>query len=215
VTVQAVPHERQLLVLEVAGYGRVDARVERASEHHFSLALFLGPDTGLELSGEQWGAIEFTTPRGLARIEGVVHELQPEIDVYGFERSLDAALMQRRDFVRVDAVLPVRLWRFDADESADPIREHEPLELNTLNLSGNGMLINGAHPFRLGEAFWFELPLPEGHPVEGRGRFVRDDGEGRLGGQIEEVTEKSRDRLVRHVFERQRKERVTAAWDRR
>lgn len=207
-TPAAVPHERQLLVLEVAGFGRTDARVERASEHHFSLALFLAPDSGFELSGEQWGAIEFTTPRGLARIEGVVRTLDESADLYGFERSLDAALVQRRDFVRVDGVLPVRLWHCDDED--DPIQALEPLEANTLSISGNGLLINGVSGFELGQAFWFELPLPDGHAVEGRGRFVRDAGHERLGGQIEHVTEKSRDRLVRHVFECQRKERLTA-----
>ncbi len=210
-SVTAVPHERQLLVLEVAGFGRVDARVERASEHHFSLALFLAPDSGFELSGEQWGSIEFTTPRGLAHIEGVVQALDESVDLYSFERSLDAALVQRRDFVRVETVLDVRLWHCDDED--DPIQVLEPLEANTISLSGNGMLINGAYGFHLGETFWFELPLPDGHVVEGRGRFVRDDGEDRLGGQIEQITEKSRDRLVRHVFERQRKERLTNSWD--
>ena len=214
-TPAAVPHERQLLTLEVAGHGRTDARVERASEHHFSLALFLSPDAQFELTGEQWAAIEFTTPRGLARIEGVVRTLDEGVDLYGFERSLDAALVQRRDFVRVDTVLPLLLWRDDPEDEGDPMHETEPIEANTLNLSGNGMLIHGARGFGLGHAFWFELPLPDGHVVEGRGRFVRDDGDGRLGGQIEEVTEKGRDRLVRHIFECQRKHRLTAAWDQR
>ncbi len=214
-TSPAVPHERQLLTLEVAGYGRTDARVERASEHHFSLALFLAPDAQLELAGEQWAAIEFTTPRGLARIEGVVRALDEGVALYGFERSLDAALVQRRDFVRVDTVLPVLLWRDDPEDEGDPTSETEAIEANTLDLSGNGMLIHGARGFGLGQAFWFELPLPDGHVVEGRGRFVRDVGEGRLGGQIEEITEKGRDRLVRHIFECQRKDRLTVAWDRR
>ncbi|HEY6780364.1 MAG TPA: PilZ domain-containing protein [Thermoleophilaceae bacterium] len=207
-TTAAVPHERQLLVLEVAGFGRTDARVERASEHHFSLALFLVPGSDFELAGEQWAAIEFTTARGLARIEGVVRALDESVDLYGFERSLDAALVQRRDFVRVDAVLGVRLWHCDDED--DPIQALEPVQANTLSISGNGLLINGASGFGLGDTFWFELPLPDGHAVEGRARFVREAGADRLGGQIEHVTEKSRDRLVRHVFECQRKQRLSA-----
>jgi PilZ domain len=213
VSVTAVPHERQLLVLEVAGFGRVDARVERASEHHFSLALFLAPDAGFELSGEQWGSIEFTTPRGVARIEGVVRKLDESVDLYAFERSLDAALVQRRDFVRVDTALEVRLWHCDDED--DPIQALEPVESHTISLSGGGMLVADASGFYLGQTFWFELPLPDSHVVQGRGRFVRDAGEDRLGGQIEQITEKSRDRLVRYVFERQRLDRLTSSWDER
>ena len=192
----AGPEPHQHVMLDVPGRGRIEARVEEVADGHLTLALFMPLDTEFGVVGEHDAVLEFTTRRGLHRLEGLVREAGPEAEVLDFERRIEPALVQRRDFARADAVVPVRVWVDEGDE----------VQAHTLNVSGNGMLLNGVDGLAIGDVFWFELELADA-PLGGRGRVVREDGDGRQGVTID-IPERGRDRLVRFVFDRQRRERL-------
>ena len=190
------PQPFQHVMLDVPGLGRLEARVEWVAHGNLTLALFMPLDGEPGLMEGHEAVIEFTSERGLHRIEGLVREAGPEADVLDFERRLEPALLQRREFARADAVVPVRVWLDEGDE----------VEAFTLNVSGGGLLLNGAEALSIGDVVWFELELGDA-PLGGRARVVREDADGGRGLQID-VPEKGRDRLVRFVFDRQRRERL-------
>jgi c-di-GMP-binding flagellar brake protein YcgR len=196
VTPDSGPQPFQHVMLDVPGLGRLEARVEWVADGNLTLALFMPLESELGPWDELEAMIEFTSERGLHRIEGLVREAGPEADVLDFERRIEPALVQRRQYARADAVIPVRVWSDGGEE----------LDAFTLNVSGGGLLLNGGEALSIGDVVWFELELGD-VPLGGRARVVREDADGGRGLQID-VPEKGRDRLVRFVFDRHRKERL-------
>jgi c-di-GMP-binding flagellar brake protein YcgR len=200
------------VVLEAVGWGKANGRVEEVTGDWLSVALFLPPSSDFPKTGEREAVLEFTTARGVHHVTGVIRELQPEIDLVAFEeRGGSGEIVQRREFVRVDAIQPLRIW-LDTHAGTGEDGERE-FRTNTINVSGNGMLIKGVPGLHHGASFWFELLLAEELIVEGCARAVRDCGGGKWGVRIEEIPERSRDRLIHFIFDRQRRERMTAAWE--
>jgi PilZ domain-containing protein len=196
----------QDVVVEVPGMGRLAARVTDVVGKRVGLSLFLPPGDSLRVSGAQDAVIEFAAPRGIYRIVGIARDLAGDGLTLHFHQELDPALIQRREFARADAIVPVQVWPRDG--------YGEPIATNTLNLSGNGMLLNGVDIMRPGDGFRFVLDLPdEGEPIDAHARVVREGPHGQRGCAFETVPEDDRERIVRFVFERQRLERLTAAWE--
>jgi c-di-GMP-binding flagellar brake protein YcgR len=196
----------QLVVLEAVGWGKANGRVEEVTGDWLSVALFLPPSSDFPKTGEHEAVLEYTTQRGVHHVKGVLRELQPEIDLVVFEERSTTEVVQRREFVRVDSIQPLRVWL--GEEGAE--RE---FRTNTINLSGNGMLVKGIPGLGHGDVFWFELRLAEDQAIEGRARAMRDCGDGKWGCRIEEIPERSRDRLIHFIFDLQRRERMTASWE--
>jgi hypothetical protein len=208
VTTEVVLELEQDVVIELPGMGRVQARVSDVHGKRVALSLFVPPGESLRITGAQDAVIEFAAPRGIYRVVGIARDLAGDGLTLHFHQELDPALIQRREFARADAIVPVRIWPSEG--------YGEPVETNTLNLSGNGMLLNGVEMLRPGDGFRYELDLPdEGEPIEGHGRVAREGPRGQRGCAFETITDGDRERVVRFVFERQRLERLTAAWEER
>jgi len=111
----------------------------------------------------------------------------------------DAAHVQRREFVRAQAECPVEVTLPD-----------RPLSLSThsLDISGNGLLVACPYELELGERVIFSLQTaPDRDPISGSGRVRRGDRRGELGIEIEQISGGDRRRLVRFVFECERRDR--------
>lgn len=188
------------VTLELPELGRLPARVEAAGEGWVTLALFVRPQTPIAWLEQPHGSIECVTARGVERVDGSVAP-----DGAGLEASIrlelesEPRVEQRRDFVRVDATVPISV----AVGSPDAPR----VETHATNLSGSGFLVAGPPGLAPGDVLWFSLELPDGRPpVEGRARVVREADGRRKGCTIEEIDERWRELLVRFTFDRQRAE---------
>ena len=105
-------------------------------------------------------------------------------------------LIQRREFVRVSVPRRVRLddlWGVVVDA-------------HSVNLSGGGMLVSALQAFELDAELRFCLALgAELPPVQGLGRVVRCSEDDKLGIVFTEISALDRERLIRFIFDRQRR----------
>jgi hypothetical protein len=187
----------QDVYLTVGDLGSMNARVVNTSEDQMLLTLPRDlRHAGPALAGRE-ASVQFSNRRGVMRLEGRV----PEKGFIGgrlrFTASGAPELIQRRNFVRVDAVIPVR-YR--------PRSELSPMtEAQALNVSGGGFLLAPPHQIGLGvrTRFWLQLD-EEQEPVTALGTAVRQTDSGAMGIRFDDIEETERQRLVRWVFARER-----------
>lgn len=143
-------------------------------------------------------SIQYTNRRGVCRVDGQAHE-EPEVGVLRVDHTGNVVLIQRREFVRVDATVPVRYSPVGSDGWT--------AETTTVNVSGGGFMVSGREALRIGEAVSFVLELDgdtrDAGPLEALGRVVRETNAG-LGVEVEHIDERERERLIRWVFARER-----------
>jgi PilZ domain len=137
--------------------------------------------------------VELSSGRGIYRHSGTLRadrEGTLSIDLTG-----EVERIQRREFVRVDAHVPVEVRGID-----------EPLggETTTLDVSGGGIRISDPWTLPLGLDVRVELSLPDGEPVCALGRVVRAAAEGEKGISFEDLARPDEDRLIRFIRERER-----------
>jgi c-di-GMP-binding flagellar brake protein YcgR len=113
--------------------------------------------------------------------------------------------VQRREFVRVRANVRVSVTTQQSAES---------LELESVNLSGNGLVLArpqaGSPPLELDTLVWLEIPIDDGEdPIEARGAVVREGPRGSLGVRFDYIREADQDRLVRYLFRQERRQLKT------
>jgi hypothetical protein len=193
----------QDVYLTVGDLGSTNARVVNSKETQFLLTLpqdvrHAGPD----FAGRD-ASVQFSNRRGVMRIEGRVPEKGYIGDRLRFEASGKPKLIQRRDFVRVDAVVPVK---YQPRGELSPVRD-----AHALNVSGGGFLLAPPHEVGLGvnTRFWLELDGEE-DPVSAIGTAVRQTESGAMGIRFDDIDEGDRERLVRWVFARERLARQIA-----
>ena len=180
----------------------IDARVKHAGIGSLLLRLEQGDSDPVELLMDEPVSIEFTNRRGVCRLLGrakaTVGDSALRVDSTGV-----IELIQRRDYVRVEAFVPVTYqpdgpggWTATA---------------HTLDVSGGGFQITEAEGLRLGDMLRFTLELGEGeNPLQAVAEAVREAGEGAFGMRFVEILERDRQRLVRWVFARERLARQIA-----
>lgn len=143
-------------------------------------------------------AIQYTNRRGICRIDGAAHRAQG-VTMLRVDHTSKVQLIQRREFVRVDAMLPVT---------------YRPIgitgwtaETTTINVSGGGFMISGRQALRMDQIMEFTLTLDgdgaEAGPLDVVGQVVREMPGG-LGIRITQIDERERERLIRWVFARER-----------
>ena len=143
-------------------------------------------------------AIQYTNRRGICRIDGAAHRAQG-VTMLRVDHTSKVQLIQRREFVRVDAMLPVT---------------YRPIgitgwtaETTTINVSGGGFMISGRQALRMDQIMEFTLTLDgdgaEAGPLDVVGQVVREMPGG-LGIRITQLDERERERLIRWVFARER-----------
>jgi c-di-GMP-binding flagellar brake protein YcgR len=132
-----------------------------------------------------------------------------------FEAEDAAEVMQRRQFVRVQAPRPIALAAGEEpDAAAEPGAGEAPIGAHTIDLSGGGMLISGAHELAEGDTVRFSMTLGHGEtPIAGMARVVRVRDDGRRALTFEQIDERDRQRLIRYIFECMRTARAKTRGD--
>jgi PilZ domain len=138
-------------------------------------------------------AVEYKTGRGIQRYGGIL-----QIDSGETLRVVthgEVERVQRREWARVDAILPIRIKGVD-----EPIEG----ETQTLNVSGGGVLVKDKWNMPLGIDVRIEL-RPEGgsEPIRALGRVVRVASPEEKGIRIDSISREDEERLVRLVRERE------------
>ena len=179
------------------------ARVKDASTGSFLLRLDRGvAGDPLELLEDKVVSLEFTNMRGVCRIPGQAEPAVGE-SVLRVEATGTIELIQRRDYVRVEAFVPVT-YHPDGPEGWTATA-------HTLDVSGGGFQITDAEGLRLRDIRRFTLDLGEGEdPVVAIAEAVREVDEQQFGLRFVEIPESERQRLVRWVFARERLARQIA-----
>jgi hypothetical protein len=177
----------------------LDARVKDAGTGSFLLRFERDP---AELLADRTVSLEFTNRRGVCRLVGTAKPAPGE-SVLTVDANGTIELIQRRDYVRVEAFVPVTYKPDGADGWT--------ATANTLDISGGGFQIAEAEGLRLGDMRRFTLELGEGEDdLQAVGEAVREAEQGAFGVRFVEILERDRARLVRWVFARERLARQIA-----
>jgi c-di-GMP-binding flagellar brake protein YcgR len=180
----------------------IDARVRDSGDSMLLLRLDGGDEDPVALLADRDVSVEFTNRRGVCRILGAAQAAAGE-SALRVEASGTIELIQRRDYVRVEAFVPVT-YQPDGPDGWTATA-------NTLDVSGGGFQIADAEGLRLGDMLRFTLDLGEGEPpLEVVAAAVREAGEQTFGMRFVEILESDRQRLVRWVFARERLARQIA-----
>ena len=167
----------------------------RVFERGDQLVLVLMLEAGEELQPDSSEplSLEYISTQGLIRFSGEA-TLEGR-DLVRFRVAAEPEVVQRREFVRVDAVQPVVL----------AIGHHgEQISTHAIDVSGGGMLLTGPD-LPLDSSVRFSLHLGANlAPIEGRAHVVRNDEQGRRALVFDDVSSADRQRLIHFIFECQR-----------
>jgi c-di-GMP-binding flagellar brake protein YcgR len=177
--------------------------VESVDDDSIVISLVVRATAEAAALDEPDAVLEYTLQRGLYRQKG-----SARFDVDGtagvrFVPETQPELVQRRDFVRVTANIPVTVTVKDSAW---------PTEFDALNLSANGVLLSppqgGTGRLKVGMFVWVRIPLYDGEePIEARGTVVRDAGHGTAGVRFDHISERHQERLAHYVAREERRQR--------
>jgi hypothetical protein len=140
-------------------------------------------------------AVEYKTGRGIQRFGGILQLDASRPEQLRVVTQGEAERIQRREWARVDAILPITVKGID-----------EPVggETQTLNVSGGGVLIKDKWNMPLGTDVRIELQSdPGGPPIRALGRVVRVAGTEEKGVRIDSISREDEERLVKLVRDRE------------
>lgn len=172
----------------------IDAAVVASTSH--GLRLETSDRRALELD-ERGIAIEFGSDDSLRRLHGTARLLvaDPPPIVLAFAPYGTAEILQRREWVRVRAAVPVEMKPKDSPKAT--------VSTSTLDISGGGAKLSDARPFRRGDAVAMAITLPDG-PVDVTARVLDINTDGNARVRFEGLSEGDSKRIVRFVFNVQR-----------
>ena len=190
------PGEQVSVVLE--HIGGLPATVEALQGSSVKVVLSVPDDRVKRLDGREV-AVEKTSARGVQRYTGRLKVAGAKGEHLTITLQGDAERVQRRNFVRVPAIVPIKVISLEKGVSAG--------DTTTLNVSGSGVLIKDKWRLPLGIDVRIELQIePEGEPLRALGRVVRYSSEEEKGIRIEDVSRNDEDRLIKFIRERERAE---------
>jgi hypothetical protein len=187
--------EGQHVSLRIGDLEGLESRVEELHDTYAVVGLFKEPPVPLSELGVMEGVIEATSARGLARLVGTIRQHGYERDAVRMDFDQGPEVIQRRQFVRIEALTTVTITREDGRRQ----------KTHTVNLSGAGLLLAGPDDLQMDEPIRVDIDVGESEPpIHARGRVVRETREHHWGVRIEMIEEGDRERLIHFVFERQR-----------
>ena len=140
-------------------------------------------------------AVEYKTRRGIQRFGGILQCDDSRPDQLRVVMHGEAERIQRREWARVDTILPISVQGVDEQIGGDT---------TTLNISGGGVLVSDKWNLPLGLDVRIELQAdPKGPPIKAMGRVVRVAGKNEKGIRIDSIAREDEERLVRLVRERE------------
>jgi c-di-GMP-binding flagellar brake protein YcgR len=178
--------------------GGLPATVESLVGSSVKLVLAVPDERVARLAGQQV-AVEKKSGRGIPRYTGTLAVDGKKGELLTVALHGDAERVQRRSFVRVPAVVPIKVISLEKGVSAG--------DTLTINVSGSGVLIKDKWRLPLGIDVRIEVHLdPEGEPLRALGRVVRYSSEEEKGIRIEDISRSDEDRLIKFIRERERAE---------
>jgi hypothetical protein len=188
--------EQVIVVLE--HIGGLPATVEAVQGSSVKLVLAVPDDRVKRMDGRAV-AIEKTTERGIQRFNGTLAVGGAKGELLTVTVAGDAERVQRRDFVRVPAVVPIKVISLEKGVTAG--------DTLTVNVSGSGVLVKDKWRLPLGIDVRLEIQLePGAEPLRALGRVVRYSTEEEKGIRIEDMSRNDEDRLIKFIRERERAE---------
>jgi hypothetical protein len=172
--------------------GLLPATVESTEPGAVVVVLAVGDTRVKRLEGSEV-AVEHATGRGINRFGGILHLSADRPEQLRIVLHGDAERIQRREWARVDATLPVTVKGIDEPVGGDTV---------TLNISGGGILIKDPWRMPLGIDVRIEIGL-EGAAIRALGRVVRAPALDQKGIRIDNIARDDEERLVRLVRERE------------
>lgn len=174
--------------------GRLPATVEGAEPGALVLVLAVDDLRVARLAGAEV-SVEHATGRGIHRYAGTLEVDGDRPENLRVLLEGDAERIQRREWARIDAVLPIRVCAIDEPVGGDT---------HTLNISGGGVLVRDPWTMPLGIDVRIELQAEAGtEPIRALGRVVRAPAPDQRGIRIESIAREDSERLVRLVRERE------------
>jgi c-di-GMP-binding flagellar brake protein YcgR len=149
-------------------------------------------------------AVETTTRRGVVQLQMrvVSSDGRGSLRVAPVAGERPAGALQRRDFVRVDACVPVVVRDGGPGGPA-----HDAL---TVNVSAGGLMLAGLSHLPVGAFAWVTIDLEDGEPpVEALITVVRVAERGLRAVRIASISARDEQRIVRFTFARERRARMT------
>jgi hypothetical protein len=193
------PFRSRYVTVQVAIAGELPAVVEAEDEQGIVLVLATKVPLGIDRMLDRPVRIECVTPRGIQRVTGLASWNATSPDVLSIRRDT-ADLIQRRDTVRVQAVVPARITPTEGEQ-------HYGADTSTLNLSATGMLVKDPLGLELGTGVSVELTLDDdAGPLVVTGTIVREGAPDEKGVHITDISRIDVSRLTRFITERQRAE---------
>jgi hypothetical protein len=190
-------HGEQVAVV-LPHIGSLPATVEKTAGATVMVVLSIPDDRVKRLDGQEV-AIEKSTGRGIQRFLGAMSVSGKRGELLTITVRGEAERVQRREFVRVPAIVPVKVRSLDKGVTAG--------DTTTVNVSGGGVLIKDLWALPMGTDVRIELQIaPNGEPIRALGRVVRYESEAEKGIRIEDMSRPDEDRLVKFIRERERAE---------
>jgi c-di-GMP-binding flagellar brake protein YcgR len=189
----------QTVLLRLGAGAAIAARVDTV-DVDMAVLVLLTPPLRPPVAGQP-AELEGTSKRGVVRFDVTIKDVDGRGTVRVAPRADGAATVQRRDFVRVDAVVPVVVRDGGPDGPA-----HEAM---TLNVSGGGLLLTGVSGLQEGDSAFVAIDLEDGSPpVEALVTVVRIAERNSRAVRIASISARDEQRIVRFAFARERQARI-------
>ena len=173
--------------------GLLPATVETTEPGAVVLVLAVDDARVKRLAGSEV-AVEHATGRGINRFNGTLELDDSRPELLRVVLSGDSERIQRREWARVEATLPVTVKGIDEPVGGDTV---------TLNISGGGVLVKDPWKMPLGLDVRIELEVEPGVTIKALGRVVREPARDQKGIRIDSIGREDSERLVRLVRERE------------
>jgi c-di-GMP-binding flagellar brake protein YcgR len=190
----------QTVLLRLTGAADLAARVDAVGEDDAALIL-LTPPLRPPAKGQS-AEIEVTVEGGILTLPARVVDGDGRSAITVAPDSSNAVSdVQRRDFVRVDASVPVVVHDGGPDGPGH--------EARSVNVSGGGLLLTGIGHLHVGDFAWVALDLEDGtEPIEALVTVVREDPTGTRAVRIASIGARDEQRIVRFSFIQEQRARI-------
>jgi hypothetical protein len=191
----------QTVLVRLTGAAAVAARVDAVRADEAALIL-LTPPLRPPAKG-QAAEVEVTVDGGILTLAARVVDGDGRASVrIAPDSSKTVSDVQRRDFVRVDASVPVVV--------RDGGPEGPARDAHAVNVSGGGLLLSGIGHLHVGDFAWVALDLEDGtQPIEALVTVVREDLTGARAVRIASISAGDEQRIVRFSFVQQQRARIS------
>jgi c-di-GMP-binding flagellar brake protein YcgR len=179
--------------LSLPHIGLLPATVETTEPGAVVLVLAVDDNRVKRLAGAEV-AVEHATGRGINRFNGTLELNDRRPEQLRVVLSGDSERIQRREWARVEATLPVTVKGIDEPVGGETV---------TLNISGGGILVKDPWKMPLGTDVRVELEVEPGAKIQALGRVVREPAPDQKGIRIDSIGREDSERLVRLVRERE------------